>query len=205
MTRLLSVAVAAFGLVLADREIAAVDAQPESTLDEELLRELGQDVDLVNDHDPLDRIGNRMRSAEERINLGDLSEATHMLQEAIVHDLDDLIKQFQRRRRRSTRGSGKTEQPRRRSQVRTAPKNESKLPAGSPSRPARDASERQGRGGVDKVDMAEMTVLIKEEVWGHLPERTQQQMLQSFGEQFLPKYEIQIEKYFRRLAEGQND
>jgi hypothetical protein len=40
-------------------------------------------------------------------------------------------------------------------------------------------------------------------VWGDLPERERDEMLQlQPPEEFLPKYELLIEAYFRRLAEG---
>jgi hypothetical protein len=38
-------------------------------------------------------------------------------------------------------------------------------------------------------------------LWGHLPERQREQMLQSFSDEFLPKYELEIEQYYRRLSE----
>jgi hypothetical protein len=37
-------------------------------------------------------------------------------------------------------------------------------------------------------------------VWGELPPRLRQQMLQSSMEQFLPKYELLIEEYFKTLV-----
>ena len=54
------------------------------------------------------------------------------------------------------------------------------------------------RGG--PVDMGQMQSLIKR-LWGHLPEQQRQQMLESSVEEFLPKYELQIERYFQRLSE----
>ncbi len=38
-------------------------------------------------------------------------------------------------------------------------------------------------------------------LWGQLPPRARQQILQPPVEEFPPKYETQIEDYFRRLAE----
>jgi hypothetical protein len=39
-------------------------------------------------------------------------------------------------------------------------------------------------------------------VWGDLPERQRREILQlQPPEEFLPQYEVQIEAYFRRLAE----
>jgi hypothetical protein len=34
-----------------------------------------------------------------------------------------------------------------------------------------------------------------------LPEREREQMLQSFSGEFLPKYELELEKYYRRMSE----
>ena len=42
-------------------------------------------------------------------------------------------------------------------------------------------------------------------LWGNLPERDRQQMVQSFSDEFLPKYELEIEQYYRRLSEEQGD
>ena len=43
------------------------------------------------------------------------------------------------------------------------------------------------------------------DLWGHLPERSREQMLQSFSDEFLPKYELEIEQYYRRLSEEQGE
>ena len=52
--------------------------------------------------------------------------------------------------------------------------------------------------------MAAMKKLM-EDIWGSLPERARQEMLQGAGDEFLPKYELKIERYFRRLAEQRRD
>lgn len=49
--------------------------------------------------------------------------------------------------------------------------------------------------------MEEMRDVLHKDVWGMLPERQRQQMLELPVEEFLPKYELLIEDYFRRLAE----
>ena len=53
-------------------------------------------------------------------------------------------------------------------------------------------------------DMAEMMAVIKQ-VWGELPEKERQQMLQTSVEEFLPKYADLIERYFKRLAEDRKE
>jgi len=42
-------------------------------------------------------------------------------------------------------------------------------------------------------------------VWGQLPAKAREQMMQSPPEKFLPKYELLTEKYFKRLAEEQKE
>ena len=44
---------------------------------------------------------------------------------------------------------------------------------------------------------------LAKQLWGHLPQRTREQVLQTFSEDFLPKYEREIEEYYRRLSEEQ--
>ncbi len=61
------------------------------------------------------------------------------------------------------------------------------------------------RSGVLYV-LREGTWILNEMVkalWGQLPERSREQMLQSFSDEFLPKYELEIEQYYRRLSEEQ--
>ena len=67
-------------------------------------------------------------------------------------------------------------------------------PGTSPSRPAADAGKSR------QAAREEARATIKR-LWGSLPERARQQMLQAPVEEFPPKYEEQIEQYFRRLAE----
>ena len=52
--------------------------------------------------------------------------------------------------------------------------------------------------------MAKVLGLLKD-VWGELPPRLRQQMLQSSVEKFVPKYEFEIEEYFKTLAEQQQE
>ena len=44
---------------------------------------------------------------------------------------------------------------------------------------------------------------MMKDLWGQLPAHAREQMLQTSPEQFVPRYELQIEKYYKRLAEQQ--
>ncbi len=63
------------------------------------------------------------------------------------------------------------------------------------------AERKNGDEPNGNVDMDRMRELIKG-LWGELPAHQREQMLQLPIEEFLPKYELLIEKYFRRLSEG---
>jgi hypothetical protein len=76
--------------------------------------------------------------------------------------------------------------------------------AGSGRTAARDSTDRLDRSSAKPVDKGEVNEMVKT-LWGHLPERTREQMLQSFSDEFLPKYELEIEQYYRRLSEEQDE
>jgi hypothetical protein len=74
--------------------------------------------------------------------------------------------------------------------------------AGSGRTAARDSTDRLDRSWAKPVDKGEINETVKA-LWGQLPERSREQMLQSFSDEFLPKYELEIEQYYRRLSEEQ--
>ena len=76
--------------------------------------------------------------------------------------------------------------------------------AGSGRTAARDSTDRLDRSSAKSVDKGEVNEMVKA-LWGHLPERSREQMLQSFSDEFLPKYEFEIEQYYRRLSEEQGE
>ena len=51
------------------------------------------------------------------------------------------------------------------------------------------------------VDKAAVGNLVKD-LWGRLPERQREELLQPLSEEFLPEYAADIEEYFRVLAEA---
>jgi hypothetical protein len=65
---------------------------------------------------------------------------------------------------------------------------------------ARDSTDRLDGANAQPVDKGDFEAMVKD-LWGHLPERSREQMIQSFSEEFLPKYELEIEQYYRRLSE----
>ena len=74
--------------------------------------------------------------------------------------------------------------------------------AGRGTTAARESSDRLDSTTAQSVDKGDVTDVVKE-LWGHLPERAREQMFQSFSDDFLPKYELEIEQYYRKLSEEQ--
>jgi len=197
----------------------ARDAEkPRDTIDEELLRDLdlGEDIELGPDGepveddelggetDPLTRIGRKMRAAEALVGKTELTEKTRTIQDEIVSDIDALIQELLKRQQQQQASKSKKPRPgtqARRPKVRQPSRRKPGSPGNRESRkPARDSEDRRGKPKRPEIDMAELNELLKD-IWGHLPEKDREQLRQSSVESFLPKYELLIEKYFRRLAE----
>jgi hypothetical protein len=124
------------------------------------------------------------------------------VQQQIVTDLDKLIDALAKKcRSGSCQSGGQCNSPSQRSQA--APKP-GKPKAGKGTAPARDSTTRLGRGDPRAVDPGEREELLKQ-LWGHLPPHEREQMLQSYSDEFLPEYELEIETYFRRLATEANE
>ncbi|MCE9553137.1 MAG: hypothetical protein K8T91_07135 [Planctomycetes bacterium] len=193
--------------------------------DEELLKELdSQDdpsvgpkqekaaADLGQNADPLTRIGAKMRQAVTLIDREKLSDKTTLLQDEIVKDIDELIKQQKKKMQQQQSSSqSKKEQQSSRSQVKPQGKQaqqqkQGQQPGGGGEQESKQAAkESEDRARKDqqkavKLDPAAQDELLKR-VWGLLPEKDREQMRQGAGDEFLPEYESLIIRYFRSLAE----
>ncbi len=178
--------------------------------DSALLEELGEDLGTDGANDPYERILREMQSASRLIQDGDTSGKVSTAQQQVLDDLAALIDQMRRRDPQSPASSSSSPQqsvrsqpepPRQQSQEPQQAQAETSGPETQQSETAaQDSSNRLGRRDVDEVNVAGMEGLF-EELWGHLPKRDRERMVESPFDRFLPKYEWEIERYFRRLAE----
>lgn len=120
------------------------------------------------------------------------------LQQQVVAQLDDLIKELSKQCNCS--GSQQSDKPPSPSQRSPAKPGKAGGQPGRASAPARDSSTRLSNKSAQPADKAELEELVKR-LWGHLPEREREQLMQSFSDEFLPKYELELEKYYQRLSE----
>jgi hypothetical protein len=164
----------------------------------ELLRELGAAA-ASEDENPLLDIARQMRHVEGLIAENESGPGTQGLQGRIVARLDELIKQARSccKKCASSQSSPKVAARQKVSQ----PKKKQTQGRGKPTqKAATDPVTQPGKSEPGRLTLDQMKELVKS-VWGELPETQREQMLQWAGEEFLPKYELLIELYFRRLAE----
>lgn len=166
-----------------------------------LQRELGAAA-VAEEDNPLLEIAREMREVEARIGRQDAGPVTQSLQAQIVVDLETLIEQAGKRCRQSQMGGKPSPQQGSRQKV---SQPNLKSPGGTKPSDRPVATSTQRRGGsapARRPDMQQMQALMKR-LWGQLPRRDRERAVQSPPEEFLPKYELLIEAYFRRLAENE--
>ncbi|MDX1946412.1 MAG: hypothetical protein SFU86_13510 [Pirellulaceae bacterium] len=150
----------------------------------------GEDLGSVGESNPLALIGERMRTAQQRIAGHDTSKNTQDLQRRILDDIAALIEQAKKQGAAQKQGSG--------------PGSASTQPGsggGNPTAgPARDSTNRIEQGTKETTETADVQEVLRR-FWGHLPQKLRDQMNAAGSERFLPKYERLIEEYYKRLAE----
>ena len=169
--------------------------------EQQLKRELGAAAEKESDN-PLVEIARQMREAQQRIARADSGPGTQQLQRQIVDDLgppdpaspQERRPMFARARRQSQPGSQHV-RPVRRVRIPAPPAANS--PTAIRPRPVRrvrptTSGSQAGRRRNASHDEAPL---------GRFAGTPREQMLQSPIEEFPPKYELQIEDYFRRLSE----
>jgi hypothetical protein len=178
-------------------------ARPESDLDKQLLQGLTEGEDIGAPGDPLVRVGKKMRQAGELIGQKQSGDQTQTLQKRILEDIEELIKQARRQQQQQNNSSNKHQQTARREMVKQSQPSRSPGQQQS-SEPGQQSTERLGKNEVRRPDPGQVNDMIKS-IWGQLPGRAKEQMLWNANDEFLPKYELEIEEYFKSLVERQQN
>lgn len=176
------------------------DLTDDEALDSELMRGLEQGLP-EDENSPLSRIGRAMRDVEGLVAQAKAGRPTQELQDKIVADLERLLEAARKRQQQSNPSSGSQSSSR---QSASRPSRPGGSAGGASDKPAQDSSAAMKDRATARPDPAEMQDLLRD-LWGHLPEHERQMVINSTVEQFLPKYELLIEAYFRRLAEQAAD
>jgi hypothetical protein len=165
--------------------------------------QMGEDVGQ-GPEDPLARIGQQMRKVEQLIERRKSAKPSEPLRQEIVKELAQLIEQIEQQQSQqasSSRSKG-SQSVAQREQVKQSKQSDGRSGSGQANQPARDSSDRLGRNEAQRPDLDQMKGMMKD-LWGQLPAHAREQMLQTSPEQFVPRYELLIEKYYKRLAEQQ--
>jgi hypothetical protein len=134
-----------------------------------------------------------MESAGLTIASKDYSGKASSLQGNAISELDAMLAQLEKQCEQCGGGSKPPS-------AQTKPPAPSSRPGASPGEGASVASAA-GASAAMAVDRAAVGKLIKD-LWGRLPERQREELLQPLSEEFLPEYSADIEEYFRVLAES---
>jgi len=158
---------------------------------------------------PLIRISEQMRKVESRLASADTSEQTQKIQQDILQELSVVIQQLQQQQKQQQQQPSSGGQKQQQSKPTSKKPSEGGKPQGSPSqepsnKPARDSSDDVRKPEEVEAENRELQQMLKE-VWGHLPDRVRQQMMNARVEQLLPKYQKLIEEYYKRLAEDREN
>jgi hypothetical protein len=166
--------------------------------------DLGEDIGGSSGPLSLARVRQRMREAEsllagqQTVSGDDTLQQAASTQQEVVKQLDQLIAELSKQcQGGQCQPSDQPPKPSQRSQSKPGKTGRS---AGRGQTAARDSNARLDQTSSQPADKPDRETLAKE-LWGHLPERSREQMLQSFSGEFLPKYELEIEQYYRRLSE----
>ena len=193
-----------------------------SALDEELLKQLqsedapprkkaqpsggagGRADDDVSDN-PFVRLSRKVRDAEARLRGEDSGDQTQELQRRIVDDLEQLIAQVERQRQSQSQSQSKKPQaPQPGEQKPGQPKQRQQQKGRSnPTEKPTDSGEQLADRKNEKPTTGQIQNLM-EKVWGELPERQRQDVMQSSFEDFPVKYQYVIEEYFKTLLKRQD-
>lgn len=181
---------------------AGSDSKPEESPNPNR-RGMGATDPSAGDNGPLLEIARRMRTVEQLLAQPKRDSNAVGLQREIVASLDELLEQARKQCQGACQGTKPQSRPStsKPGTPKPSPQKPKPKPGKDTAKPSRDSSTTPGTSEPRRPDMEEMRDVLHKDVWGMLPARQRQQMLELPVEEFLPKYELLIEDYFRRLAE----
>lgn len=198
-------------------------------LSKELLKEIEDDPGKPKPEkkeDKFDRVAKGMRSASEKLDGKETGDETTKIQEQVIRDLDDLIKQLQNplpngggggggggssgggssksggggssRHQQAGGRSGKGQAQGRLSNQQ--PQGNGTEQGGQDRKDAEGSEERTDSERKAATEAARKKKL-EIDVWGHLPPHLRDQLLNTYGERMLPKYEQLVKQFYEALSE----
>ncbi len=130
---------------------------------------------------------------------------TQKIQRGIVRDLEQAIEEAwkSQKRRPTSQQSQSKSKPRRRSSKQSASADQKQATTPQGAGPKMDDSPTRGRP-VAATTQPSGRLRELRRGWGHLPARQRDEVVQGFKQDFLTKYREWIERYYRALADPEN-
>jgi hypothetical protein len=154
--------------------------------------DLGAGQGGAGSKDWLKLVKDRMRQAESVLAARDASGRASSAQQEAVSELDAMIAKLQKQCENCGGQCNKPPGP---------PQSKPPKPGGKKGAKPGETSAVAATKPAPPVDKAAVGSLVKD-LWGRLPERQREELLQPLSEEFLPEYAADIEEYFRVLAEA---
>jgi len=148
-----------------------------------------------------------MREAGRRLSRSDASQTTREIQRQVLRDLDELIQSASKQRMsqqqqqqddatpQQQRPEGEPQEQR--------PESDASAPGARPQQTkdkTQESEDRLAESANERAKLANRRRLAAE-VWGHLPDRVRERLSQHYDENYLPRYEELVRRYFEALAE----
>ena len=171
------------------------DGAAEGTLIQPEGEYLGAGQGGAGSKDWLKLVKDRMRQAESVLAARDASGRASSAQQEAVSELDAMIAKLQKQCENCGGQCNKPPGP---------PQNKPPKPGGKKGAKPGETSAVAATKPAPPVERAAVGNLVKD-LWGRLPERQREELLQPLSEEFLPEYAADIEEYFRVLAETPAD
>jgi hypothetical protein len=140
--------------------------------------------------DRLALVVQHMQTARSQLEQQGVDHQASSAQSQAIDNLEAMIAELTRRKSECQGGAPKPG---------SKPKPGPPKPGQGGANPGAASATTSQRGDL-AANLAATAELVKE-LWGHLPERQRQQILQPLSEEFLPQYATEIEEYFRALAD----
>jgi hypothetical protein len=150
----------------------------------------GEDLELGPQKSALARLRDKLKRASNLLAEKRTDNAVIDLQFEIETDLQDLLRQTGGS---SSQASGNAVQQS------TGESNGDNRPDTTHANNA-EKNGSSSKNGATAVNRNPLKSLVRDS-WGNLPERARQELQSVSGEDFLPKYQRMIERYYRRLAD----
>ncbi|MBS0202824.1 MAG: hypothetical protein JSS49_08000 [Planctomycetes bacterium] len=167
----------------------------------------------------LEKAAQGMRTAGEKLDENQTGQETRKVQEQVIRDLDELIKQLQNPPPSSGGGGGggamsmsKSKSPKGQTnsrQQKLQGQHSGKAQAGQGSESAAGTQEKKVAEGSSERTESERKAAeeaarkkkLEMDVWGHLPSHLRDRMLNNYGERMLPRYQQMVKQFYESLSE----